>query len=263
MKPSPDIPEILAWLLAAEEHPHLKQEAGWLEARQQLEASPELQDAFQDARIFAQKYPALIKFSPMPSDARARIRRALREAAPAPSPWSYRQQFAWAAVLALFLAGLSVLSSTLIKQQSPYAHPDRLTADAPAPAGLPPFHAFVRNNLDTPHLEHRAEDTVQLVNWLAEHDGFAPPLPESLQQARGMGCAVLESPHGNISLLCIDINGQMLKLYIGCAKQLRTPSTPVTPVEINHHQALEWSNGDNVFLLIQGKPETPMPEILL
>ncbi|MCC5844067.1 MAG: anti-sigma factor [Verrucomicrobia bacterium] len=268
--------ETLAWLLAAEDHPHLKNEAEYDAAKSQLDASPELHARFEEALAFNLKHPSLFSFGTMPPDVRRRISTALEESAPpgtapveslpAPSPWSYRQQFAWAAVLALFLAGLSVLSSRIIEQQSPYAQPHR--AEPPRLAGnadaLPEFHRFVKNSLDTPpRFQHQARDTVQLVSWLKEHDGFASPLPDSITRAPGMGCAILESPHGDISMICVDLNGQKLKLFIACSKALRVHPRPVEALRIENHEALEWSNDDNLFLLIQSEPDTPMPEIML
>ncbi len=269
----------LAWLLAAAEHPHLKQDKGCQEALSLLETSPELSEQYEEALVFTQKYPELFAFNTLPPDARERIAKALALAAPAEptlrassnpvetvSPWSYRQQFAWAAVLALFLAGLSVLSSRIIEQQSPYApsnrvNPPRLAGEADP---LPEFHRFVRHSLeDSPQFQHQTHDTVQLVSWLNDHNGFAPPLPEAIVQAPGMGCAILESPHGNISMICVDVNGQKLKLFIACAKALRTPPRPKEALRIDGHEGLEWSNEDNVFLLIQSEPDLPMPEIML
>jgi hypothetical protein len=272
--------ETLAWLLAGEDHPHLKHEDGYQAAKSQRDTSPELRARFEEALAFTRTHPVLFSFSSMPAGVRQRISGALEQAAargtpspapatspvPALSPWSYRQQFAWAAVLALFLGGLSVISSKVIEQRSPYARPhrDRAARLAAHADALPEFHRFVKHSLETPStFQHQAQDTVQLVRWLEQHEGFAVQLPEAIARAPGMGCAILESPHGNISMICVEINGQKLKLYIACSKALRVQPRPVAPRQIKGYEALEWSNDENLFLLIQSRPETPMPEIML
>lgn len=279
--------EHLAWLLAAEDHPHLKKEEGYLEAKAQLDHSPEMQTHFHEALAFTQKHPALFAFNTMPHDVRLRIAEKLQQAAselanpqslgpqalrphtsrkPAvtPSPWTYRQQFAWAAVLALFLAGLSVISSKVIEQQSSYASSPQLARTPPPQQGLPAFHRFVQASLqESPQIQHQASETVQLVSWLADHEGFAPPLPEAITRSKGMGCSVLESPQGKISMICVDVNGQMLKLFIACSKQLGTQPIEARALKIDRHEALEWIDEDNTFLLIQSLPDVPMPEIML
>lgn len=273
--------ESLAWLLAAEDHPHLKNEDGYQAAKQQLETSPELSARFEEAKHFAQMHPILFGFDPMPGDVRDRIARALEAAAPRnasaapmrqttarPSAWSTRQQLAWAAVLVLFLGALSVFSSKFIEQRSAYA---RIRIDPVSPiqlAGasdpLPDFHRFVKHSLtsDSP-FQHQARETVQLIQWLEKNEGFSARIPEAITQAPGMGCALLESPHGTVSMICVDIQGQKLKLYIACSKALQVEPRPAVPLNLDGHEALEWSNENHLFLLIQSRPETPMPEMML
>lgn len=271
--------ESLAWLLAAEEHPHLKNEDGYLAAKQHLENPPELSGRFEEAKHFAQMHPLLFGFEPMPGDVRDRIARAIEAAAPrnasaarlrqttvSPSAWSTRQQLAWAAVLILFLGALSVFSSKLIEQRSPYArtYPAGTIQLADASAPLPDFHRFVKHSLTsaTP-FQHQSRETVQLIQWLEENEGFSARIPEAITQAPGMGCALLESPHGKVSMICVDIEGQKLKLYIACSRALQVEPRPAVPLNLDGHEALEWSNEKHLFLLIQSRPETPMPEMML
>lgn len=265
--------EYLSWLLAAEEHPYLKNNDEYRQAVAVLETSPALREKFADAKAFNQAHPDLFGFGTLPEDAKRRIARTLQSSAPpprlplsskSPPPWSFRQQFAWAAVLALLLAGVSVMSSKIIEKQqtSPHARlagPPRIDT-----GGRPQFYEFVSRSLNQPAgLQYHGEDTRQLVSWLEEQDGFAPALPDAIARARGNGCAVLEGPHGKISMLCVDMDGQTLRLFITCSRALQTPEHPARPLRIDNHDALEWSNGDNLFLLIQSQPEAPMPEIML
>jgi hypothetical protein len=264
--------ESLAWLLAAEDHPHLKKEDGYQAAKQELGASSELQEQFESAREFNARHPELFAFRTLPADARERILSRLKEesarqrnAVPLPSPWTYRQQFAWAAVLALFLALLSVLSSMFIEYQSPQGREYRATRELAARTeALPDFHAFVRHALDEgSHFQHQSSDTVQLVNWLQEHEGVAPPLPDSIARAPGMGCSILEGPRGKISMICVKLNGQKVKLFITCSRGLHAQERPLRSLNIDRYEALEWSDSNNFFLLIQSEPDAAMPEIML
>ena len=144
----------LAWLLAGEAHPGVRDCPEYQDAVARLRQSPALAAAHAEALAFDQRHPRLVGADKLPDDARLRIAACLeREAGKATKligPWSVRRQFAWAAVLALLLGGMSLLSSKLIEQRHIASRPP-LTAD------LPGFHAYAASmaasnfNLDIIH----------------------------------------------------------------------------------------------------------------
>lgn len=280
--------EHLAWLLAAELHPHLKSDPAYAEAEGALRESEDLQAAFEEMRDFDRLHPFLIGFDRMPDDVRERLQTALsRQNAPAReaipfesspadppkkawdtqqtlgqlSPLSYRKQFAWAAVLALFLAMVSVLSSNLLEMNQPR----RPVAQTPARQNfLDEFHQFVSLTANEGvALDHRAESTTEIISWLAEQQAQVPVLPEILREAAGNGCAVREGPRGKISIVCVNMQGQRMQLYIGCARALR--SVPKSPEQIvlDGRSAIEWVDENNAYLLLGTDPDAHLPEMLL
>lgn len=289
--------EHLAWLLAAEQHPHLKTEAGYQEAEHARQASEALQSDFAEMRDFDQRHPYLIGFAQMPADVRERLQTVLAQHAisvPAASdtaasslepipfepinetadaPWdtqhalrhlpqlSYRKQFAWAAVLALFLALVSVLSTNVLDLNKPAP----VIAVAPARQNyLDEFHQFVSHTArDGFTLDHRAENTVELVSWLSDQQAQVPNLPEPLLQSDGNGCAVREGPRGKISIVCVNVQGQRMQLYIGCARALR--SVPKSPehIVLDGYKAIEWVDEQNAYILMGTDPDADLPEMLL
>ena len=68
-----DSHDILAVLLAADDHPHLREEATYREAKALLDESAELQRDYEEARTFFDKHPVLVGIRPMPEDVRDRI----------------------------------------------------------------------------------------------------------------------------------------------------------------------------------------------
>jgi len=261
--------DILAWLLAADEHPHLRMEVEFLHAVEELHASPDLQEALEEARAFARKHPRLIDFGAMPGDTRMRIACRLKEAAseaspPAPHPWSVRRQFAWAAVLVLFLGGMSVLSTSWLEKAYP---PNQIVLHGPAlppPRRMDEFYQFVsRVTREGASLQHEATRIPELVSWLEDHEGIAPELSGPLLELKGMGCSVFQGPHGKISMVCVDLQGNRYNLFIGCARALRREPSQGRRFQLENRDVLEWVDEHNAFLLISESPDTEMPEILL
>lgn len=266
-----DSQEMLAWLLAGEEHPYLQTEAEYLEARAALEASPALQREFATQKAFLDKHPRLIGFDRMPEDVRLRIGYQLKQAQATLEPrevlppWTVRRQFAWAAVLALFLAGMSVVSTTIIdrRYQAPAPSQGGVLAQ-PMPQRTESFHTFVTHKLsEGVHLQHEAPATAELIYWIGAHDGLVPELPEALALADGMGCAVVEGPYGRVSLICVNVDGQMFHLFVGCAKALRREPMALRRLQLHDRPALEWVNENHSFLLAPDQPGIELPEILL
>lgn len=252
--------DMLARLLAADEHPHLAEEVGFAECARALEESPGLRAALAEEREHVAKYPRLIGLGGMPEDVRKRIEGALRAEYARMGrevplhPWSVRRQFAWAAALVCLLAGMSLISTRIIQSQQP-----PLPYIARRPVDL--FHAFVAEAARSGvALQRESEDTAQLVGWLAEQGGGGGAFPEGLLQRTGIGCARIQGPAGAVDILCYRQDGRILHLFAGCAKYLQMPATP-QPVKlrIEGRQAVEWSDGSNVFLLITHEPGEELP----
>lgn len=262
--------DILAWLLAAEEHPQLKQEVKYLHAEEALHASEDLQMAFEEAKAFSEKHPRLIGFDALPGDARLRIayhlKQAQKEARPVVlHPWSVRRQFAWAAVLVLFLGGLSMLSTTLVEKA--YPPPPPVVArgpEAPPARRMDEFYRFVSHVVqEGAPIQHQGHQIPELVDWLRQNDGFGPELPQALLAQRGMGCSVIQGPHGKVSLVCVDVNGQRMNLFIGCARSLRREPAEPRRIVLENREVLEWVDEYNTYILVNEDPNGSMPEFLL
>lgn len=262
--------EHLAWLLAAEEHPHLKKEEGYNLALETLRTSPELKQQLDQAISFARRHPRLVGFDRLPADARNRIALSLKQACSSAysdhakavrGPWTFRRQFAWAAVLALLLAGLSVVSSKIVGTQSPspYVRPTLATASL-----LPDFHQFVSQTAASGiRMDHYGDQPVELVQWLRENQGLVPNLPDIIASGTGRGCALVESPLGRVSVVCVTVEGQTMQLFVACAKALRCAPSPRQLVDLGGRPALEWVENNQVYLLTPAEADAEMPEILL
>lgn len=256
--------DTLARLLAAEEHPHLAEEEGFAECRRELETSPDLQAALAEARAFTERHPRLVDLGGMPADTRDRIKAVLEESfPPRPKvvhlhPWSVRKQFAWAAALVLLLAGMSVISSTIIQNQQA---PDPIIADSPVDA----FHAFVAKSVRSGTMpQHQEAEMNQLVSWVQDQGSHSYTLPETLLQKSGIGCSKLRGPGGDVFLLCFKADTQTMHLFSTCAKRLKIPATASpSQFRIEGRETREWSDGNNVYLLITNDPGTAMPEVML
>jgi hypothetical protein len=256
--------DTLARLLAAEDHPHLADDPEVAASRRDLEASPELQAALDEARAFSLRHPRLIDLGGMPPDTRARISAVLREHCPPQKkvvplhPWSVRRQFAWAAALVLLLAGMSVISSKIIQNQE---GPAPIIASSPVDV----FHAFVAQNIRNGTLpQHQGAEMNQLVSWVQAQGSGTFSLPPSLLNTSGIGCSKLRGPGGDVFLLCFKTDTQTLHLFSTCAKRLEMPpSARPSRFRIEGRETREWSDGNNVYLLITHDPGTTMPEMML
>ena len=270
-----DCYETLSWLLAGETHPHLKKEQAYLQAEEVLHNSPEIRKRFEDAKAFTERHPELIGFQRMPDDVRQRLEEKLKENGtsahrilhmPTAGPLSYRKQFAWAAVLALFLAGLSMLSSLVLERQSgsPASHAPQLGREVES--HLPDFRSFVSNKArEEIHLAHRNHNPLELVQWLAEHNPevSSPHLPAALNLGRLNGCSVIEGPRGKVSLVFVQVDGKPMHLFVACSKSLRCKPAKPRHVQLEGRRAIEWVDDSNAYLLIAENPDDEMPEILL
>jgi hypothetical protein len=265
-----DSEDILARLLAADEHPLLREEPDVQEAQRLLDADTDLQAQLEEARSFFAKHPALVRIGDMPLDTRKRIEKALEKhssmisnkATIELSPWTIRTQFAWAAMLVLLLAGMAVLSSTIANRQQNTRQQITYQSQPPADA----FRSFAGNLVsDTLPLQKFDEDTTVLVNWLKQNSRATLAVPEKIVSTRkGIGCATLNGPNGKVSLLCFKIDNQLVHLFITESGNLNlnTPTQPQSML-INHRQAMQWNDAENAYLLISHEPDESLPEVFL
>jgi hypothetical protein len=259
----------VAVLLAADDYPHLREEAEYQQAKAQLDASPELQRAYEEARSFHSHHPALVGIGPMPNDVRERILVALEKNAPlldtpvhiSLSPWTIRTQFAWAALLVLLLAAMAMLSSSVSSRQQKQRQQMVYNAQPPADA----FRSFAGNLLSSSvPLQQMNTDTTQLVSWLADQNKEPIPLPPSLRNTEGIGCAYLDGPNGKISLVCLKVEGQILHLFItdSASLQLANARDP-QPMRISGRNAIQWHDPEHAYLLLTHEPGDNLPEMFL
>ncbi|MCC5847768.1 MAG: hypothetical protein JJU29_06695 [Verrucomicrobia bacterium] len=264
--------EILAWLLAGETHPHLKEKQAYLQAEEVLHNSPEIRKRFEEAKAFTERHPELVGFERMPVDVRQRLAEKINEVGSTsnkiipmspPNPLSYRKQFAWAAVLALFLAGISMITSLVLDRQ-PHQTAPRLGREVES--HLPEFRTFVSNTArEELHLTHRNQNPLELVQWLAEHNPevSSPHLPAALNLGQLNGCSVIESPRGKVSLVFVQVDGQPMHLFVACSRALRCKPAKPRHVQLEGRRAIEWVDDSNAYLLLAEDPDVEMPEILL
>jgi len=265
----PDACNLIARLLAADNHPQLKEEPAYIEAKEKVEASEELTKLYEENKRFFERHPVLVDVEGLPDDARKRIEAALKKPvrtyaktqSPIPGPWEVRRQFAWAAVLVLLLAGMSVISSHIIQRENQ-------TRQTLAQAGLAPadaFRQFVGHYVENPQPHsHVSDDTIQLVSWLNDHGAGVRPPPESLMRLDGRGCGIMEGPKGRVSVICFDSETGKVHLFMACAKSLSLDKQPEPEqIQLHNREAMQWNDGENVYLLISSETGQPLPEIFL
>jgi len=261
-----DPQEQLAWLLAGEDHPGVRDAVEYQEAQARLRDQPPFAQSFAEARDFNLRHPRLVGMDRLPGDARLRMAKVLedeaRGAGKAPrkiqGPWSVRRQFAWAAVLVLLLGGMSLLSSTFIEQRHTARQP-ALTAD------LPGFHAYASSMAASRFtLDHRDPNPIQLVQWLNERGSGSVTIPASLREQTGLGCKSLKWEHGNVSLICLKINGETVHLFVTDMPAVRKHCPPKPErLMLQGREAVQWADTEGAYLLITHDPGVALPEIML
>lgn len=262
-----DSTHILAWLLAAEEHPHLKETPEYLEVAGALQESESLQTRLSESRRFLAAHPVLTRIEGLPSDSRARIEAVLRAQMKkmpegkvvALSPWSVRRHFAWAAVLVLLLAGMSVLSTYIIQQQENPALIAR---------SVPPLEAFYQYTGQLAErrlpLQVRESNHSQLVAWLNDQGAGRIETPPALSAKETLGCAYLDGPDGKIALICFKTENGVVHLFVTSAESLELRGrSPRQGLTVNGRQAQVWHDEVNAYLLMTHDIDQALPEVFL
>lgn len=261
--------DTLAFCLAAKNHPHLLDEPEFQQAQAEVDASPELQQQLQEAQDFLEKHPVLISTSEMPSDVRARISSVLeaQETKQAPAgeavlgPWEVRRNFAWAVCLVLLLAGMAVLSSTILESQVDRKYQVTLAEMPPQDAFRMEIGRLVDHGLQ---LQRRSSDPHQLVSWLGDQGLPDIQAPETLMSMPSMGCAKFETPFGNIAVVCFNTDGQVIHMFIADASEMGLQD-PIDPrkFQLRGRPVKEWSDNENLYLLVPQEKDSELPEIFL
>ena len=262
--------EILAHLLAAEEHPHLREEEAFQQAEQALKSSPDLQAKFAESKAFVNTHPVLVDMKGLPVDSRERIEAVLRKALKALpegkvvslSPWTVRKNFAWAAILALLLAGMSVISSTIIHQQ------DRKEKSVTEARKYPPADAFYDYAGQLAEgrmpLQYRQNGSTHLISWLEDQGASSFQPPSALLQKETMGCAYLDGPNGKVSLICFNTDTGIVHLFVTSSRSLEFQGAAVPRrTLINEREAVKWNDADNAYLLIAHEKDQELPDVFL
>ncbi len=265
-----DTHTIIAHLLAADDHPPLSREPEFIKAREALEADPQLQEAYEEAKQFHEQHPVLIRTDEMPQDVRNRIRKELERKMPLItttriemelSPWTVRTQFAWAALLVLLLAGMSVLSSLVLDQQHSQEMEVAYRNQPPQDA----FRSYVGKTVqDMPFLEFKSRDTTELVSWMHENKSPAVSAPTQLMDETGIGCANLKGPNGTVSLMCFKVQGKIVHLFITDNETVDVSDVqPAVKMKIQQREAVQWNDAAHTYLLITHDKRQELPEIFL
>jgi hypothetical protein len=262
--------DILSHCLAAENHPHLQDEPEFIEARNAVEASPELQDQLREAREFFRDHPALIELSTMPRDVKERIAKVLKEeqnSMPAKrgdhvvGPWGVRRNFAWAACLALLLAGMAVMSSWILEEQVDRKHRLALRDMPPQDAFRSEIGRMISQGMP---LQTRSENPTELISWLGDQGVSDIQPPKSLLDYPSLGCAYFTAPFGKISVVCFQINNGVVHLFVADAQEMGVePDHSPRSFILRGRTVLEWSDDEHLYLLIPQEPETDLPELFL
>lgn len=261
--------DLLARCLVAEEHPHLQEEKEFQDARAAVDASEVLQKELSEARDFLSRHPVLLDTSEMPRDVKERIREALQahqqEIRPAGQeilgPWQVRRQFAWAAVLVLLLAGMAVLSSNLMEMQHRRERQLALRQMRPEDAFRSEVARLVRHRIA---LQERSPDSSRLISWLGAQGVEGVHAPAELMEKPTLGCAQFETPFGKLGVVCFDVDGKVLHLFVACAETMgvEEPRAPEW-FQLQERSAMEWSDEENLYLLIPHEVDTQLPQIFL
>lgn len=261
--------DILARCLAADDHPHLLEEPEFQEAVAEVEASPELQESLKEARDFVSSYPVLVEAGPMPSDVRERISQAIQENESRRQPegkvilgpWQIRSQFAWAACLVLLLGAISLYSSYFLENRATEQHHIAL-------AQLPPQDAFRSEvgRLVTRRfsLQEKSDSATHLVSWLGGQGVDDVQIPSALPEQEVLGCSQFEAPFGKIGVVCFDVNGEVVHMFMACSQAMGLEEVQVpSQFRMQGRPAVQWSDEENLYLMIPDQPDTELPEIFL
>jgi hypothetical protein len=261
--------DILAHCLAAEQHPHLKEDPEFQQALQAVQASPDLQRQLREAGDFFHRHPVLLDTSGMPKDVRKRIAHVLAAepaitsdlAEPVLGPWEIRRNFAWAACLVLLLAGMAMMSSRILeyKVERTYAHTLRQ---------MPPQDAFrteIGRMVDQGmSLQQREADMTRLVSWLGDHGVGEIHPPARLMEMPSVGCATFEAPFGKISVVCFSYQNGVMHLFVADAEEMGLDAAVIPRrFQLRGRPVLEWSDQENLYLLIPQEPDANLPELFL
>lgn len=258
---------ILAWLLASEEHPHLQETPEYQAALKAVRASDDLQARLEESKRFLTSYPVLTRIEGLPAESRARIEEAIKTQMKklpegkivALSPWSVRKHFAWAAILVLLLAGMSVMSSYIIQQQD---HDTQIARSVPP---LDAFRQFTGQLAERRMpLQVRDTDNTRLVSWLNEQGAGSFVTPQGLIDKETMGCAYLDGPDGKIALICFKTENGVVHLFVTSSESLDLVGrSPKKPLMVNGRQAMEWHDEANAYLLLSHDKDQALPEVFL
>ncbi|MDF3129504.1 hypothetical protein P0Y35_09890 [Kiritimatiellaeota bacterium B1221] len=262
--------DVIAKLLSAADHPHLRDEPDFVEAEKMLAASPELQRQYAESKTFFEAHPVLTQIEGMPEDCRQRIQQVLlKEQERQPegkivklTPWGVRKNFAWAAVLALLLAGMSVLSTNIIDQKNrKQAHLAALENKSPAEA----FYQYAGELADGRlPLQYRENGSAQLVSWLEDQGARPFTAPSELLTKDTMGCAYLDGPNGKVSLICFHSDQGTMHLFVTAAESVELEGVDAPKkAMVNDRQAVKWHDEKNAYLLIAHDKEQALPEVFL
>jgi hypothetical protein len=262
-----DSTHILAWLLAAEEHPHLQETPEYQAAFRALQASDDLQARFEESKLFLARHPVLTRIEGLPAESRARIEAVLKTRMKklpegklvTLNPWSVRKHFAWAAILVLLLAGMSVMSSYIIQHQD---HDTRIARHVPPQEA---FYQFIGQLAERRMpLQVRDNDNTRLVSWLNEQGADAFVTPPGLSGKETMGCAYLDGPDGKIALICFKTENGIVHLFVTSSESLDLVGrSPGKPLLVNGRHAMEWHDEANAYLLLTHDKDQALPEVFL
>jgi hypothetical protein len=177
------------------------------------------------------------------------------------SPWEIRKQFAWAAILVLLLAGMSVVSSSIIHNREQQQRQLTLQFMPPPDAFRDYVGRLMQQNIP---LQHRDSHATQLVSWLEENGARQYTPPTAFMGMSGVGCGMLDGPSGKISVICFDTENGKVHLFVTCAKSLNMQeSSPPKRLKLHKREAMQWNDKENAYLFIAHDPEQPLPEIFL
>lgn len=271
--------EILAWMLAGEHCESVRDEEGYQRAKEAVDADPELQDRLRSEKAFLEKYSGLVSCA-MPTDTRDRILQKLhdettknvfaplpaKEAAPSESQMftamvkllNVRQQFAWAALLALLLCGIAILSTKLTDQLPP----SQQTA-----GHLPPtqqgFEHYASNLVAEGGFafDHEESDFATLVSWSGENNQVFPQFTALPHSISGMGCTAFKWEHGRVTLICFSVDGEVFHIFATSKANLSAgvESQPNAKTLLNR-SAMSWTDESNAYLLISHDEGAQLPE---
>lgn len=259
--------ESLAWLLAADQHPEVKNETGYAEALNAMEADETLRRRLEEAQAFDKEYDTLVSTATLPEDARHRILAVIEKAErdqiqskTIAFPW--QQQLAKAAI-AILLVGGAFFAGSKIMERGVLQTQNTLATFQHDVEGFQKLGAFMADG--NINLQHRNSDFDNVSTWLAEQKGVTIDAPRTISSSTSMGCQIIDWNGSKVSVVCVKLEGNVAHLFVTDLEtfQGHCPEKFLGRRTVDGRESQTWVKDGKAYFLVTHDEGEPLPEIAL